>query len=299
MRPWSHGAGSECSVLIYYGHNSHSLFSYSVDLALEVVDHGHMRLTTQRWYTATQERENPQKQVRPSNDRNAATPNTVASIASDVCGDILSPVIGKMYQHNSSEEITPTNLNDSEAGKKSPGQPDIEEGIQVKELKSQETNINIQSSLSSSHQPISQPNRLACSTSREREARLAPDARVTRSQSAKRVNTPVTTPRTTQHNLTPNSQGRQRPVHGKGKSKTRKPQDFRRPGPSGLSRLNGIFHKNNCSNVLPDNGSGHANMQDIIFGTSRPQVFPMHYECARTQYHKESVSRICARCSTR
>jgi len=39
-----HGAGSECSVLIHYSHNSHSLFSYSVDLALEVVDHGHMRL---------------------------------------------------------------------------------------------------------------------------------------------------------------------------------------------------------------------------------------------------------------
>ena len=39
-----HGAGSECSVLIYYSHNSHSLFNYSVDVALEVVDHGHMSL---------------------------------------------------------------------------------------------------------------------------------------------------------------------------------------------------------------------------------------------------------------
>ena len=39
-----HGAGSECSVLIYYSHNSHSLSNYSVDVALEVVDHGHMRL---------------------------------------------------------------------------------------------------------------------------------------------------------------------------------------------------------------------------------------------------------------
>jgi len=37
-----HGAGSECSLLIYSSHNSHSLFSYSVDLIL--VDHGHMRL---------------------------------------------------------------------------------------------------------------------------------------------------------------------------------------------------------------------------------------------------------------
>ena len=42
VRPWSHGAGSECSVLIHYSHNLHSLFSYSVDLVL--VDHGHMRL---------------------------------------------------------------------------------------------------------------------------------------------------------------------------------------------------------------------------------------------------------------
>ena len=40
------GAGSECSVLIYYGHNSHSLFSYTVDL--EVVDHGHVRLAGQK-----------------------------------------------------------------------------------------------------------------------------------------------------------------------------------------------------------------------------------------------------------
>jgi len=39
-----HGAGSECSVLIYYSHNSHSLSNYSVDVALEVVDHGHLRL---------------------------------------------------------------------------------------------------------------------------------------------------------------------------------------------------------------------------------------------------------------
>jgi len=29
VRPWSHGAGSECSVLIHYSHNSHSLFNYT------------------------------------------------------------------------------------------------------------------------------------------------------------------------------------------------------------------------------------------------------------------------------
>jgi len=44
VRPWSHGAGSECSVLIYCSHNSHSLSNYSVDVALEVVDHGHKSL---------------------------------------------------------------------------------------------------------------------------------------------------------------------------------------------------------------------------------------------------------------
>jgi len=43
---------------------------------------------------------------------------------------------------------------------------------------------------------------------------------------------------------------------------------FVRPGPSGLSRLNGIFHRTNRSHIFPDNGSGHATMQDIIFGTS-------------------------------
>jgi len=54
---------------------------------------------------------------------------------------------------------------------------------------------------------------------------------------------------------------------------------FVRPGPSGLSRLNGIFHKNNLSHTLPGNGSRHANMHGIIFGARRPQVFPTHCEC--------------------
>jgi len=39
-----HTAGSECSVLIHYSHNSHSLSNYPVDVALEVVDHGHVSL---------------------------------------------------------------------------------------------------------------------------------------------------------------------------------------------------------------------------------------------------------------
>jgi len=67
---------------------------------------------------------------------------------------------------------------------------------------------------------------------------------------------------------------------------------FVRPGPSGLSQLNGFSHKNNRSHILPDNGSGHAHMQGIIFGTSRPKVFPTHNEYTHTQ-HQESV--LCIR----
>jgi len=134
--------------------------------------------------------------------------------------------VGNRYDHNSSKEVTPTNSNDSDADKKPPAQHVIEEGIQVEETKRQETEINTQSSSNSSHQLITQQTRLAWSTSREREARLASDAPVTCSQSSKRVNTPVTTPQTTQHNLAPNSRGCQRTAHGKGKSKTNKCWDF-------------------------------------------------------------------------
>jgi len=83
--------------------------------------------------------------------------------------------VGKRYKHNSSEEVTPANSNDSETDKKPLPQPDIEEGVQDEESKSEETEINIQSSSSSSHQPIAQRTRLARSTSCEREARLALD----------------------------------------------------------------------------------------------------------------------------
>jgi len=134
--------------------------------------------------------------------------------------------VGKRYKHNSSEEVTPTNSNDSETDKKPSAQPDIEEGVEVKESKSQETEINIQSSPSSSHQPIAQRTRLAHSTSRKREASLASDGRVTCSQSVERVNTPTTMPQTTRNNLTPNVRGCQPPTHGKGKSKDNKHQDF-------------------------------------------------------------------------
>jgi len=53
----------------------------------------------------------------------------VASVANDVCGAVLSPVVGKMYEHNLSEEASPANSNDTEADKKPQAQPDIEEGV--------------------------------------------------------------------------------------------------------------------------------------------------------------------------
>jgi len=164
-------------------------------------------------------------------------PNTMASIARNVCTKILSPIVGNNYVHNSSEEVSPANSNDLDLKEsKIPG-PDIEEGIQeintgiqsVEESKSQETEINIQSSSSSSHQPVYTRTRLR-STSREREARLASENQVmtrSRSRSAEQVNTPTTTPQTNQYNLTPNVRGRQRPNgRGRGKPKNHKRPDF-------------------------------------------------------------------------
>jgi len=162
----------------------------------------------------------------------ATTPSTMASIARDVCTSILSPIVGNMYVHNSSEEVSPANSKDSEIEQKSSTQPtvgvdtqveesktrepDIEEAVQqtntdiqsVKESKSQETDINIQSSSSSSHQLVYTRTQLARLSSHERAARLASENQVTtRSQSAEQVNTPVTMPRTTPHNLTSNERG--------------------------------------------------------------------------------------------
>jgi len=177
-----------------------------------------------RW--AHKRERTPKNKSHTSKGQGVATPKTVASIASDFCGDILSPIVGKRYEHNSSEDVTPTNSNDSETDTRPPAQPDIEEGVRVEESKSQETELNVQSSSSSSHQPITQWTILRL-TSREREARLASGIPMTRSRSAERVNTPVTTPQTTQHDLTPNVRGRQRPTPGKGESKNNKRQDFR------------------------------------------------------------------------
>jgi len=170
-------------------------------------------------------------------DNSVTTPSTMASLARNVCTDILSPIVGNMYVHRSSEEVSPANSNDSEIEESKTWEPHIEEGVQetntnirsVKESKSQETEINIQSSSSSSHQPVYTRTRLARSTSRDREARLTSENQVmtrSRSRSAERVNTPVTMPQATQHNLTPNVRGRQRPGRGRGRPKNSKRPDF-------------------------------------------------------------------------
>jgi len=170
--------------------------------------------------TQSDKRDRTPKTKRTSKGQAVTTPSMMASIARNVCTDILSPIVGNAYVHNSSEEVSPANSNDPELEESKTPEPDIEEGIRetntgirsVEESKSQETEINIQSSSSSSHQPPSSRTWLERSTSREREARLASENQVmtcSRSRSAERVNTPVTTPQTIQHNLTPNVRGRQ------------------------------------------------------------------------------------------
>jgi len=191
--------------------------------------------------TQSDKRNRTPKTKRTSKGHAVTTPSTMASIARNVCTDILSPIVGDAYVHkSSSEEVSPANSNDPELEESKTLEPDIEEGIRetntglqsVEESKSQETEINIQSSSSSSHQPPSSRTRLARSTSCEREARLASQNQVmthSRSQSAEGVNTPVTTPQTAQHNLTPNVRGRQRPNSGRGRGrpKNNKRPDFR------------------------------------------------------------------------
>ena len=168
--------------------------------------------------TQSNKRNRTPKTKRAPKDQAAATPNTIASIARNVCTDILSPIMGDAYAHNSSEDASPTNSNDSK----------VDDPKTVGTSKSPEADIHIQSSSSSSHQPPSSRTRLARSTSREREARLASEnQRVTRSRSAERANTPASTPQAAQHDLTPNDRGRPRPGRGKGKSKNNKRLDFR------------------------------------------------------------------------
>jgi len=163
-------------------------------------------------------RDRTPKAKRAPKDQATTTPSAIASIARNVCTDMLSPIMGDAYVHCSSEDACPTNLNDSKA----------DESKTVGTPKSPEADIHIQSSSSSSHQPPSSRTRLTRSTSREREARLASDnQRVTRSRSAERTNTPASAPQAAQHNLTPNARGRPRSGRGKGKSKSNKRLDFR------------------------------------------------------------------------
>ena len=184
-------------------------------------------------------RDRTPKTKRAPKNQAISTPKTMASMARNVCTEILSPLVGDGYVHkSSSEEASPTNSNGPDLEESKTLEPDIEEGIRetdtgirsVEESKSQETEINIQSSSSSSHQPPSSRTRLARSTSREREARLASQNQVmtrSRSRSAERVNTTVTTPQAIQHNLTPNVRGHQRPGRGRGRPKNNKRPDFR------------------------------------------------------------------------
>jgi len=181
------------------------------------------RRATATGTTPSNKRDRTPKAKRAPKDQATATPSTVASIARNVCTDMLSPFMGDTYVHCSSDDASPTNSNDSKADEsKTAGTP-----------KSPDTDIHIQSSSSSSHQPPASRTRLARSTSREREARLAAEnQRVTRSRSAERTNTPAqqgsaSTPQTAQRNLTPNARGRPRPGRGKGKSKNNKRLDFR------------------------------------------------------------------------
>jgi len=195
------------------------------------------RLQAAKQSDKTGKREHPLKgnfKSRQQSSQKVNTPKSVTHAATDICGDILSPFLGDRYKHRSSEEVSPANSKDSDADTKPPAQPDfagdtrtggsprdIEEGTQVDESKSQDTDINLQSSSSSSHQPPSSRTRL---TLQEREAQQqalrAPVAARTRSQSAERNTTPATTPQITPRHSAPNSRGRQ---HGtKGNSRTNK-----------------------------------------------------------------------------
>jgi len=127
------------------------------------------RLQSAQHSDQTGKREHPIKgnfSSRQPRDKQVTTPMSVQSIASSICGDILSPIIGDRYKHQSSEDVTPTNSGELDEVTKPPAQPDISgdtrvddpphdivEGIPVDALASQDTDINLQSSSSSSHQP--------------------------------------------------------------------------------------------------------------------------------------------------
>jgi len=75
--------------------------------------------------TQSNKRDRTPKTKRTPKDQAASTPSTMASIARDVCTDILSPLVGNKYEHNSSEEVSPANSNDSEIEESKTQEPDI------------------------------------------------------------------------------------------------------------------------------------------------------------------------------
>jgi len=80
--------------------------------------------------TQPNKRDRTPKTKRTSKGQAVTTPNTMASIARNVCTDILSPIVGNAYVHSSSEEVSPTNSSDSKVEESKTREPDIEEGIQ-------------------------------------------------------------------------------------------------------------------------------------------------------------------------
>jgi len=63
--------------------------------------------------TQSNKRERTPKTKHTPRDNAVTAPSTMASLARNVCSDILSPIVGNMYVHSSSEEVSPTNSNDS------------------------------------------------------------------------------------------------------------------------------------------------------------------------------------------
>jgi len=195
------------------------------------------RLQSAQHSDQTGKREHPIKgnfSSRQPRDKQATTPMSVQSIAHNICGEILSPFVLGKYTHQSSEEVSPANSGELEDDTKPPAQPDISgdaraedpphdivEGIPVDALETRDTDINLQSSSSSSHQPPCSRTRLALQEKEaQRQALQAPVAEGTRSRSAERTTTPATTPQTTPRSSTPNNRGRQ---HGnKGNPRTNK-----------------------------------------------------------------------------
>jgi len=64
--------------------------------------------------TQSNKRDRTPKTKRAPKGHAMSTPSSMASIARDACTDILSPLVGDRCEHNSSEEVSPTNSNDPE-----------------------------------------------------------------------------------------------------------------------------------------------------------------------------------------